>query len=122
MCFSYFVLVLFAFVVLGFVSSVLNQETGSEERLQNDLFCVEWDAKPSLSQSVCCLLYLHADAVHVREEHRIVGTLVGCLPRLPRQNVQLGLPLQLSAYEAKLLLEKGGENFSYSLSYYGRPT
>lgn len=47
------------------------------------------------------------DAVHVREEHRIVGTLVGCLPRLPRQNVQLGLPLQLSIYEARLLLEKG---------------
>jgi len=33
-----FVLVLFAFVVLGFVSSVLCQEIGWEERLQNDLF------------------------------------------------------------------------------------
>jgi len=31
----YFVLVLFAFVVLGSVSSVLSQEIGWEERLQN---------------------------------------------------------------------------------------
>ena len=34
---------LFAFVVLGLVSSVLSQEFGWEERLQNDLFCVEWE-------------------------------------------------------------------------------
>jgi len=40
---DYFVLV-FAFVVLGFlVSSVLHQEIGWEERPHNDLFCVEWD-------------------------------------------------------------------------------
>ena len=44
--FFYFVLVLFALVVLGIVSSVLSQETGWEERLQNDLFCVEWDVEP----------------------------------------------------------------------------
>jgi len=35
---DYFVLALFAFVVLGFVSSVLCQEIGWEERLRNDLF------------------------------------------------------------------------------------
>ena len=35
---DYFVLVLFAFVVLGSVSSVLRQEIGWEERLWNDLF------------------------------------------------------------------------------------
>jgi len=40
---DYFVLVLFAFVVLSLVSSVLSQEIGWEERLQNGLFCVEWD-------------------------------------------------------------------------------
>ena len=47
-CFSldYFVLLLFAFVVLGLVSSVLSQEIGWEERLQNDVFCHEWDIKP----------------------------------------------------------------------------
>jgi len=37
---------LFAFVVLSSVSSVLCQEIVWEERLQNDLFCVEWDVKP----------------------------------------------------------------------------
>ena len=43
---GHFVLVLLAFVVLGLVSSVLSQEIGREERLRNDLFCVEWDVKP----------------------------------------------------------------------------
>ena len=40
---DYFVLVLFAFVVLGLVSLVLCQEIGWEEYLQSDLFCVKWD-------------------------------------------------------------------------------
>ena len=31
---------MFAFVVLDLVLSVLSQEIGWEERLQNDLFCV----------------------------------------------------------------------------------
>jgi len=35
-----------AFVVLDLVCSVLCQEIGWEERLQNDLFRVEWDMKP----------------------------------------------------------------------------
>jgi len=43
---AHFVLVLFAFVVLGLVSSVLSQEIGWEERLQNYLFCVRWDVNP----------------------------------------------------------------------------
>jgi len=38
---DYFVLVLFAFIVLGLVSSVLCHENGLEERLRNELFCVE---------------------------------------------------------------------------------
>ena len=29
-----------------FSFSVLSQDTGWEERLQNDLFCVGWDVKP----------------------------------------------------------------------------
>jgi len=45
-------MLLFALVVLVLVSSVLSQETGYEERLQNDLFCVEWDIKSLISQSV----------------------------------------------------------------------
>ena len=37
---------LVAFAVLELVSSALSQEIGSEDRLQSDLFCVEWDVKP----------------------------------------------------------------------------
>ena len=33
-------------VLLGLVFSVPSQETGWEERLRNDIFCVEWDVKP----------------------------------------------------------------------------
>jgi len=47
---EYFALVLFAFVGLGLVSSVLCQEG----RLQKDLFCVEWDLV--LTQSMHILL------------------------------------------------------------------
>jgi len=49
---GYFVLVSLAFVVLGLISSVLSQEIGREKRLRNYLFCVEWDVKRLLSQSV----------------------------------------------------------------------
>jgi len=31
---------------VGLVSSIPWQEIGWEERLPNDLFCVEWDVKP----------------------------------------------------------------------------
>ena len=41
-----------AFVVLGLVFSIPSQEIGLGKRLQNDLFCVEWDVKPQLSQSI----------------------------------------------------------------------
>jgi len=37
---------LFAFVTLGSVSSVLHQESGWEERLWDDLFFAEWNVKP----------------------------------------------------------------------------
>ena len=46
---DYFVPV-FAFAVLGLVSSVLCQELGWEECLRNDLFCVKWDVKLSVNQ------------------------------------------------------------------------
>ena len=48
-----------------------------------------------------------SDVTILRQEHHILGKLVGCLPRLPRQNVQLGRPLQLLQEEATLLVEKG---------------
>ena len=55
---DYFVLVLFAFVVLDLVSSVLWQEIGSVEHLRNDLFCVEWAIK-TWTQSIiyCAVLF-----------------------------------------------------------------
>ena len=41
LCVDYFALVLFAFVECDVVSSVLRQEIGWEERLRNDMFCVD---------------------------------------------------------------------------------
>ena len=38
--------------------SLPNQETGWEEHLRNDLFCVGWDVKPQLSQSTRFLKHL----------------------------------------------------------------
>ena len=49
-----------AFIVLGLVFSIPSQEIGLGKRLRNNVFCVEWDVKPQLSQSVliqsCALL------------------------------------------------------------------
>ena len=39
------------FCCVGFSFYIPNQEIGLRKRLQNDLFCVEWDVKPQLSQS-----------------------------------------------------------------------
>lgn len=49
------------------------------------------------------------DLDHVQALRRlgIVGVLVGTLPKAPQQNVFLGLPLQLSAYEAIWLVHHG---------------
>jgi len=44
--------------VLDLVPSVLSQEIDWEERLRNDLFCVELDVKPQLSQSTTEILLL----------------------------------------------------------------
>jgi len=43
---------MFAFIVLDLVFSVQCQETGWEECLQSDSFCVEWDIKPVTQYSV----------------------------------------------------------------------
>ena len=58
------VLVLLAFVVLGLVSSLLSQEIGREERLRNDLFCVEWD-ECRVTQSVSQYPFLSAFIVQL---------------------------------------------------------
>jgi len=34
------------FCCIKFSFSVLSQEIGWEERLQNEIFCVRWDVKP----------------------------------------------------------------------------
>ncbi|XP_022088849.1 tRNA-splicing endonuclease subunit Sen34-like isoform X2 [Acanthaster planci] len=52
------------------------------------------------------ILVWDADDVKLlRQTHHIVGSLVGSLPRSPRQNAQLGLPLQLMPEEAAVLIE-----------------
>lgn len=47
-----------------------------------------------------------ADWLKLREEHRIVGALIGCLAHLPRQDSFLGLPMVLLPEEVTLLLEQ----------------
>ncbi|EEQ35910.1 hypothetical protein CLUG_00033 [Clavispora lusitaniae ATCC 42720] len=47
----------------------------------------------------------------------IVGVLVGTLPKAPQQNVFLGLPLQLSTYEACWLVAHGHAQFVDALKY-----
>lgn len=46
------------------------------------------------------------DVLKLRSKHRIIGSLVGSLPRKPKQNVCLSLPLLLSEDETTLLLQK----------------
>ena len=60
-----------------------------------------------------------ADARILREEHRIVGSLIGSLPAHPHQNIHLGLPLQLSKEEVTLLLEMGLAKFKPKNNYPG---
>ena len=64
------------------------------------------EAKTARLVYILCF-YFVSDAKILREDYRIVGTLVGSLPRAPRQNTHLGLPLQLLPEETSLLLEKG---------------
>jgi tRNA-splicing endonuclease subunit Sen34 len=60
-----------------------------------------------------------ADWQKLREEHRIVGALIGCLAHLPRQDSFLGLPMVLLPEEVTLLLEqKVVRLVSYSLPSY----
>jgi len=47
------------------------------------------------------------DAMNLREDHRIVGQLIGALPRAPYQSDFMGLPLQLLPEEATLLKNEG---------------
>jgi len=40
------------FCCVRFSFSVLSQEIGWAERVKSDLFCVSWDVRPRLSQSI----------------------------------------------------------------------
>ena len=60
------------------------------------------------------VFFLFPDACQLLENHRIVGTLVGSLPRYPKQDVQLGLPLQLMQEEATLLSHRGQSKLHFS--------
>ena len=55
-----------------------------------------------LIQTVHC-----SDAISLRRDHRITGSLVGGLPTSPRQRDYMGLPLELLPEETSLLLQKG---------------
>ncbi|KAI9491556.1 tRNA intron endonuclease [Zychaea mexicana] len=52
------------------------------------------------------LVFDTQDVKELRCQHRIVGALIGTLPRLPQQNAFLGLPLQLLPEELTLLVTK----------------
>ena len=53
------------------------------------------------------LVFDSDDAAYLRAEYRICGVAIGTLPQVPQQNVFSGLPLQLMAEEAQLLVEEG---------------
>ncbi|XP_072175742.1 uncharacterized protein [Diadema setosum] len=52
-------------------------------------------------------VWLPEDVKLLRQQHHIVGSMVGSIPGAPRQNVQLGLPLQLMPEEVAVLLKYG---------------
>ena len=53
-------------------------------------------------------LLFSIDAItYIRRVHHITGVLIGSIPQIPQQNVFLGIPLQLTPEEARLLVEKG---------------
>jgi len=55
-----------------------------------------------------CYLIFDVDVVlHLRENHRLCGNLIGNIPQSPQQNVFSGIPLELMPEEAHLLLSQG---------------
>ncbi|EAQ87966.1 hypothetical protein CHGG_04585 [Chaetomium globosum CBS 148.51] len=47
------------------------------------------------------------DVVHIRRHYGICAVLTGTMPQNPTQNLFLGLPVELHAEEARLLVDKG---------------
>lgn len=52
------------------------------------------------------MFFFIIDWLKLRRDHRVLGELVGCFPKLTRQDTFLGLPLLLLPEEVTLLLEK----------------
>ena len=114
-CYNILVLSFFSYLPLRFWQVIPLPYSGSVSQLRS---CLIMCQKPHFKVQLCNPYFLaqfHSitkyllpiDACKAREDHHIVGKLVGCLPRLPRQNVSLGLPVELLKEEAKLLLTKG---------------
>ncbi len=55
----------------------------------------------------CYLLFDIDDVVYLRREHSTCAFLVGTTPQAPNQNLFGGLPLELAAEEASLLVDRG---------------
>lgn len=53
------------------------------------------------------LVFEVKDVAALRRDHCICAVLIGTTPQMPTQNVFSGLPLELTAEETKLLVEKG---------------
>ncbi|KAK3390874.1 hypothetical protein B0H63DRAFT_124943 [Podospora didyma] len=47
------------------------------------------------------------DVVYIRRQHGICSVFTGTMPQNPTQNIFLGLPVELYAEEARLLVDKG---------------
>ncbi|KAK1834161.1 putative tRNA-splicing endonuclease subunit tsp-4 [Podospora conica] len=47
------------------------------------------------------------DVLHIRRHHGICAVCTGTMPQAPTQNIFLGLPIELYAEEARLLVDKG---------------
>jgi len=62
---------------------------------------------PIFEVSKSYLIYDVDLAMHLRREHNICGTLVGNIPQANQQNIFSGLPLELMAEDARLLVEQG---------------
>ncbi|KAI7821956.1 hypothetical protein BC939DRAFT_504193 [Gamsiella multidivaricata] len=67
------------------------------------------------------LVWDFQDVKHLRQTHRIVGSLAGSLPLNPMQNIFQGLPLRLLPEEAHALWSKGLVDFIDESRSYGRP-
>ncbi|CAF0995691.1 unnamed protein product [Rotaria sordida] len=67
-----------------------------------------------MTSQICCYIFenhhgliFNPDSIRIlREKYRIVGCLTGNLPEYPRQNNELGLPLELSREECCVLADQ----------------